>query len=502
MLNGFQNSLYHSISIMEIKKNKSVLDKVILVSLIVLNTVFLVYWGMLAYYSQLHYDDLHFLWKMREMSVFEFVKSFYYSRSGRFVVYGIDAIVSVITDKLGFHQLWSILYYVLGVGLCWLVVKEEKVGLSKFGLLMCTMFFYNLYVLTNIDFPVFYYLCAMMYYLSLPAALVVLKYLSKPSLSWKQWVVFMLSILFLGGAFETFTPIVLLAMFFMGMHYWHEKNWNVCATWSMPQVKRIVWTALVLLVLLIVVVAAPGNYVRMNESPEIVHPSGAIGWLKAVANAVVMFFYFMAFYLPYYLVVFVLAYYVGAKANILLPKTKSKMAIGFAIAFVVYLIISSLPDVYLYGGFGVQRLYTHVVFALMLTVVAIGFIMGDGKKFTKSGWCAVGGIAVLVVIMSMNIFNDAPSARAYGTAVDERIGYLCSLRDEGQKNMVVVSPLPVPYTEDPKHLVFHLMGKNSPQPVLYYISETDTIPNEYEYHMKRVLNLDFDFVLGSNEKQE
>lgn len=28
------------------------------------------------------------------------------------------------------------------------------------------------------------------------------------------------------------------------------------------------------------------------------------------------------------------------------------------------------------------------------------------------------------------------------------------------------------------------------------------VPNEYEYHMKRVLNLDFDFVLAADGKQE
>ena len=67
-------------------KNKDLLDRLILVVLILLNTLFLIYWSILAYHSQLHYDDLHFLWKMREMSVFEYVKEMYYTRSGRFVI--------------------------------------------------------------------------------------------------------------------------------------------------------------------------------------------------------------------------------------------------------------------------------------------------------------------------------------------------------------------------------------------------------------------------------
>jgi hypothetical protein len=84
--------------------------------------------------------------------------------------------------------------------------------------------------------------------------------------------------------------------------------------------------------------------------------------------------------------------------------------------------------------------------------------------------------------------------------VDERIERLCSLRDKGQTEIVTVTPLPVPYTEDVKHFVMTRLGKDTPKTVLYYISDTDTVPNEYEYHMKRVLNLDFDFVIAQDSK--
>ena len=152
------------------------LDKVILVSLIVLNSIFLVYWGILAYYSQLHYDDLHFLWKMRELSVFEYVKDMYFSRSGRFVGYAMNGIKAIITDALGFHQLWAIFYYALGIGICWLVIKDVKLHVSRLAKFMGLCFFYNLFILTNIDFPVFYWLCAMGYYISFPMACLLLKY--------------------------------------------------------------------------------------------------------------------------------------------------------------------------------------------------------------------------------------------------------------------------------------------------------------------------------------
>lgn len=477
-------------------QSKSILDKFVLFGLVLLNTLFLVYWGILAFYSQLHYDDLHFIWAMREMSLLEYVKEMYYYQSGRFVPVAMNGIKSLITDALGFHQLWPMFYYALGLGVCWLVVKDSKVPVSRFGQFMGMCFFYNLYVLTNIDFPVFFWLCAMGYYLSFPVACLLLKYLNVEKLNWWQWLIVVLIMLLIGGGGETFSPIVLLLMFVNGMYLWHSKAWVVKDTWAMPQVKRIVWVAVVILVLFTIVVVAPGNYSRMEDTSQFVHPLGIRGWLKAVTNAVVMFLYFMAFYIPYYLIAFVLSFYVGSKSDIQLTMTKRKVVLMLSIGFVVYLIVSSLPNVYLYNGFGIQRTYTSTVFVMLLVVFSIGFVLGLGKPSKWSGQVSIFGLMALALIMIVNIYNDAPTAKRYGRAVDERIEKLCSLRDNGQTGTVMVDPLPLPYTEDVKHFVMTRLGKDTPKTMLYYTSETDTIPNEYECHLKRVLNLDFDFVLA------
>ncbi len=477
-------------------KLKINVEKIILVCLVLLNGLFIAYWGVLAYYSQLHYDDLHFLWKMREMSVFEYVKEMYFTRSGRFVSYAINGVVSNITDALGFHQHWSMFYYALGLGMCWLVAKDFKLPVSRFGLFMGICFFYNLYILTNIDFPVFFWLCAMGYYLSFPKACLLLKYLNEEKLNWWQWLILVFLTLLIGGGGEAFTPVVLFLMFINGMYLWHSKGWAVKDTWAIPQVRRIVWVTVAMLALLAIVVVAPGNFNRMEDTSQFVHPLGVFGWLKAMANAFGMFVFFMAFYIPYYLVAFILSFYVGSKSDVQLPMTKWKMVLTLGICFVAYLLVSSLPNVYLYNGFGIQRSYTPVVFVLMLVVVSIGFIMGVGRLAKRVGWVSLIGLMALAVIMIVNIYNDTPIAKSYGRAVDERIEKLCSLHDKGQTETVTVAPLPVPYIEDVKHFVMTRLGKDTPKTVLYYISDTDTVPNEYEYHLKRVLNLDFDFVLA------
>lgn len=481
------------------------LDKLVLVSMAAANVLFLVYWGVLAFYSRLNNDDLHFLWMVRDMSLFGFVKDMYMTTSGRWVGYFVNGLVSEVVYVVGFHQLWMLVYYILGLGCCWLFVNDLDFRVSRVGLFFGTCFIYNLYILTNIDFPLCFWLCAMSYYLYFPMALLLLKYLNLVSLKKWQKLLLVLLVLLVGGMNETFTPMVLLLMLVCGLYWWRSKGWKVKETWALPQVRRIVWTALALIVLLAIVVAAPGNYVRleegMAEGEGFVHPSGLIDWIVSLLKTMLMFFYFMVFYIPYALVAFALAYYVGTKSEKTLKVSKSAILLTMLVGFLVYLAFACLPDVYLYRGFRLQRNYTHVVFLWWLLVFAAGYVCGCNRKSLLSGKCAFVGVLAMMVVAGVNIFNDAPTAKKFGKAVDERVEYLCTLRDRGQKETVTVKPLPIPYTEDVKHFVLNgLLGKDTPMTSLYYFSEAQpNVPNVYSKDLKMALGLGFDFVLESEE---
>lgn len=69
--------------------------------LITLNVLFLVYWIGLSMNYCLHYDDVHFMWKLREYSIFEYVREMYMSRGGNFVGYGINGIVFSLSNRIG-----------------------------------------------------------------------------------------------------------------------------------------------------------------------------------------------------------------------------------------------------------------------------------------------------------------------------------------------------------------------------------------------------------------
>ena len=132
-----------------------------------INLMFIVYYVILAIYSRPHYDDLHFLWKMREMSIYDYVMDMYYSRSGRFVAYAINGLVFKTINTVGAHWFFPIVFWCIGVGLS--IYSVCKLSKIKFSFIVANLvaLFYNIFVLTNIDFAVFNWLCALSYFRNL-----------------------------------------------------------------------------------------------------------------------------------------------------------------------------------------------------------------------------------------------------------------------------------------------------------------------------------------------
>lgn len=477
--------------------NSKILNKCINILLVTLNLLFLIYYFLLAFYSHPHYDDLHFMWRMNEMSIFEYVKEMYFSRSGRFAGYGLNGIIFSVINFIGCYQFWPIIFYALGIFICWLAFKDYSKQIESKYLLNFIFFFYNLYILINIDFAVFFWYCAMAYYLFGPICCLMINYLNKKILKWYENLLLLLLSIYIGGSLESFTPIVLLLMFINGLYYLNINKWNIKETWKLAQVRRIVYVAVILLVSLLIVVIAPGNYLRLSDTTQFVQPVGLIGWFNALFTANITYFYFMSFYLPYMFVLFAISYMIGSyyKSKVRLGSIK---VVVILFAFIlIYTFISSIPNVFLYGGFGIQRTYTHCVFMLLLFVSLSGYILGcnNSLKILPYNILSTIGVISLIIIMSINIYKDIPIAKEYSDAVNSRIDYLKELQETENTMTVIIKELPSPNVHDVKYNILSLLGKKTDKPSLYYISDADTIPNEYEYHLKRVYNLDFDFVI-------
>lgn len=478
-------------------KKDSLISKILMGLLIVLNVLFLVYWVGLSWNYCLHYDDVHFMWKMREYSIFEYVREMYMTRGGNFVAYGLNGIIFTISNWVGDYHFWPIVFYVLGIMMTYYAVRGLLKGVENWKLLIGVTALYNVYILTVPDYAVFTWLCAMAYFLYAPAMCLTIRFLNEEQLSVGKWIVLVSMVLFLSGSNIAITPMVWLLMLVNGLWIWKQSGWNIRATWSNPVIKRIVYVTLGMLLVYAVMFVAPGNFDRLNsDEGDMVHPDGVLQLGVASTKCIVMFFYMMAFYLPYHLLAVGLGYVAGVKNDSVIVKKRKTMAILVG-AFAIYLAIAVLPLAYLSSGFGIQRNYTHITFFYMLIWFALGYVWGNDNRKRRYGdvlsmICCV----FMVVVMAINLNVDLPIAIAYNKAHQNRFEYLIQLQMEGNQETIVVEKYPDVSTVDAKYNILNMLGKKTNKQAINYKSDTDVEPNEYEFHVRQLLHLDFDFVIA------
>ncbi|GAB1414645.1 hypothetical protein MASR2M117_00510 [Paludibacter sp.] len=467
-----------------------------------LNLLFIIYYIILAIYSRPHYDDLHFLWKLREMSIFDYVKDMYFDRSGRFMGYYINGLVFKTILLTGKYWFFPILFGIIGVILT--IIGTKRLLKLNYGIIQinAVLLFYNLFVLTNIDFPVFFWLCAMSYYLLVPAMICLIGLLLTKENNIFEWALMVVLTLFLGGGQEAFTPIVLFVFGVVLLALLRNNNWNFKLTLQDIRVKKIIVISVVMIIALLVVIVAPGNYNRLTDTEQFKQPETLVQYIRGFVQAIGMFFYFITFSIPYYAILSIVLFIAfGENIRQIIGSNKRQILIISIIVYSVYLLLSVFPSVYLWGGFGIQRNYTHLVFISMLFFSFWMMLLLNkflDKKHITLAISSIAGLIFLIVIMVVNIHSDSKSAKEYAKSVDGRIINLIEIQanNTAQDSIVTVTPILKPYTTSVKYNVLKVLGKTkNPKPVLYYTSDTDLSPNEYSYHFTKFYNFDFQIQL-------
>lgn len=481
----------------------NVIERSLIGLLVVLDSLFLYYWVALSANYCLHYDDVHFLWKMREYSISDYVREMYMTRGGNFISYGLNGILFTISNWVGDYHAWAMIFYVLGIMITWSAFRDfpwlKKSGF-KGWLGIITL--YNVYVLTSVDYAVFTWICAMEYYIFAPIVCLILRYIYQETLKWWQWILLLFCAIFIAGNAVSISTISFVILFAFGMFLWYKENWNIHKIWNKPQVHRLLCTTGLMLVCFAIVFVAPGNWSRMEGEFDIEQPQNLKEFISAIIVCAGMFLYLMAFYLPYHLIAIALGAWAGCKYPMPLTINRRKALLMTIMVAVVYLIISVIPLAYLSNGFQIQRNYIQIGFFYILTFFVLGYIWTNNhKKDYSQTSCAMIFISAifLIIIMGLNIRQDLPVARAYNKAHQERESYLLSLQEAGQKETVVVVSFPSILTPDAKYNVLKVLGKKTSMPAIYYGSDASTEPNEYESHVRHLLNLDFDFVIEKKE---
>ena len=490
------------------QKDSSVIRKCTIGLLAVLNALFLYYWLALSANYCLHFDDAHFLWKMRDYSIFEFVKEMYMTRGGNFMTYTLDGIMFTISNWVCAYRFWPMVFYAIGILMTWGAFRDLSfIKQSGYKGWLGVITLYNIYILTSLDYAVFTWICAAVYYLYAPMLCLLVRYIYKEALQWWQWAMLIIIAVSLAGLSVSISTVTFAVLFVIGMNMWYSEKWSVRNTWNKPQIKRLLGITALMLALFAIVFVSPGNWARLEGEPDIEQPANLMEFAKAIGVCITMFMYLMAFYLPYHLIALALGACAGSKYPMSLPMGRSKAIWMTLIIAVAYLVVSVVPLAYLSNGFAIQRNYHPICFFYIFTFFMLGYIWVSGSKKEVSTktivWTPV-SVSIcaifLIVIMTLNIRQDLPVARAYKQAHEEREAYLVQLQEKGQKETIEVTPYPSVCTPDVKYNVLKWFGKSTPMPAINYESDVDFEPNEYEHHIRKLYHLDFDFVLEDENR--
>lgn len=465
-----------------------------------LNAIFLVYYCGLAVNMRLHYDDIHWLYSAQEQNLWEYLNWVWFDRSGRMSVYAMNWIVSTITNSIGYYWFWPLIYMLFGLLLCWIFVRELPIPISGFKKFLVLVLIYNLYILTAVDFAVFYWPCAMQYYMIGPATLALVGYAVRKELQWYQWLFATVVVAIVGLGYEYWTPIALLILFFVGLYYWKNQQWNIKQTWMQPQVRRIVYMAVLLLIGFAITISAPGMYRRVEGGAVdegMIHPDSLPAMCLAYGKAIWMLLYYQLFYLPYYLVLAIIMMYMGINARSPLSNTKSIMK-WISIITACIIAIACVEPAYIYGGFGIQRFYTPLILLLVFYFAAMGYLIGCRNSEKKDAiwptFLSIIGLICLSVIMIGNIIIDFPISKQYAEAVDARKEYVLKKRDEHYTGTLELEKIECPRSIDVKYVVFSLFGRQTVRPAIYYYSDVEDSSNDYSVFVRKAYHLDFDII--------
>lgn len=476
-----------------------IIDKkyfIFLTLLAILNMMFVIYFSTLSYYNRLHFDDYSFLWGIRDKGSIKYLIDVYYGLSGRFMAYLYILLYTKVILWTGSYFILPIINLAIGAFLLCSVFVTILKQLSKFLVINITLLLYNIFCLTNIDFPILFWLCAMSYIL-IPIVFIFLLQLIIKGRLFLDRVYIVITSLVIGGGLEVFTPTALFILFVLFIFYLRLHSFETREIFQSYIVKNIVLSASIVFLSFLFVLSAPGNYLRMDMGQEFVHPSNVSEYFTHSVKAMTTYFYFIIFYVPYYCVLSVLFVFLGIKSQ------KNKCYISytriFSYTLVLYLIIvlfSVVQNVYLMNNFGLQRTYTHTVFFTALFFAVNGFYLGlyffKEKHENKVLLTIIPLLLMMIFIMSNNLKDDLPVAKKYAQSVDSRIKNLEEFRNNGNVKLVTLPQLHKPEVADAKYNILNFIdAKGNKKALLYYTSEISSDSTGVSIHQKKYMKLKY-----------
>ncbi len=455
-------------------------NKTIIILLGTLNVLFVLYYIMLSTCTQLHYDDMNMLVGLKD-GFWQHIQFLYNTNAGRisqFVIVG--SLVKLIGVLGNYYWILPILMGGAAFYFTWLALSNLFTKEMRLLAFLSIMLAFNLSILTNIEFSLFYWIVGTIYYWLMPLFLLLMKLVMKKNITKVNYISMIVLAVIIGLIHETFTPFVLIVLFVYGMYLFKKCNYKFSVGIKDSNIQRVLLVALIMIISLFVVILAPGTFARVDNTHGGFQVDSFLSLIQGFANGFVMYSYFQLFYVPYYFILACVFCCLGMKSNYKFNMIHIYMAILCLFTHISFIV---LCNVLLTGGFGIQRVYTPVVFSTIMAVCFIGFAIGaqlEKYRYILKPSCTI-GVIILICVMIGNLYIDIPSAQRFAASVDERIEYALEQKAQGFEDKVLeVPPIEIPYTFDTKYVLLRMLNIETNRPVLHpSFHDTGTHLNRY-----------------------
>lgn len=416
--------------------------KVYAVSLSVVCVLFLLLFIMLSYNSRLATDDYYFIGDLKNHGLFEQVYFQYMNWTGR---YSATFSTNVLYNIFGLNQIYynvlPIASLIIIIGGIWLLYKNLFIFLNVklssynvliFSILTATFLFFLSY---DIGETWFWYCSFSSYLWSISAFIWGVACVLSLQHNYFTSILSIICFVYIGGASELYNSIILL--FFIVAIYYRK-------VFPEKIFKNIIIAFVAFLVAFMILIIAPGNYLRDGLFPEHNFIYSFYIVLKSVVKFFVMYLPSRVIYLICFIPVFIaFGQYIKNKISSPFSIPFKKFFVIISIFFIAILLTYFYLVAFVMVETGPPRVMFLVSFLFTCYLVVISIYAGLTLPFKKLSTLKRVSAACSIVMLIFHFTNQSIITSKYANANDERIEYLLALKNKLNKDtLILLDPLP------------------------------------------------------------
>ena len=426
------------------KKIKRSIDVVKLALLIIAALSSALFIMMVHWYNIPMWDDYDFMVHLRSMTIWEHVAYEWTSFCGRFWGQFLNGIFVRLYETFGTLMVGAMLVYILEI----VLIEQTLVRLLRIchmKAIIYSVILLGLYISMMHSIHSYFWMCTQGYSLRMCVTLFTYAYIREMKVvRWYDYVASTVLFSYLGAGYEIFSPCVLVFVGIRLLMYWSEyKSLKKVLT----EQTLLVYGFIIATISFFIMIAAPGNWVRM-DAYEDQHVFSLIEFMVIVVDKVLAEVKAIVLRLPYMIAGFVMLLDLTISKNLGTPLTSKQVLLALlkwlGILFGM-VILAFVLETYAIGNSSLGR---ALCFIPMFLLFFIGVMVVSVRRWIS---CKISkntiGILTCFVAITLIICNiyaivfNSYELQKWQKEETTRLEYLQQLNNEGFEGLVLLKPI-------------------------------------------------------------